>query len=334
MSDQSLHDIYSRVLDGYKIVFVVPLIRFDLQKSDYLFLLYSELFNKEPDINIHSTSALGHWKFLLSQIFGNKPVLHYHWLEFQDVKSMLGMIYKMKLLWLYKLFGGKLVWTVHNLHPHDGKWLNVHRILHRWMAKKSDQILVHSKSQINQVSESYDVNSEKIEIIPHPAYPAEIISKKKAVSKLNSKFDLSLDENKIIVGSFGAISAYKNFEQSIKLLDQIGFTGYFLIFGYVKKGQLPLHNRLEEVAKKYDWLIYCPGFVEEEEIPSIMNAIDYCLFNFRDIFTSGSVELARSYKKQIIAPDIGILNDLNTQKNVRLFKTDEELKALLTSLME
>lgn len=333
MSDHSLHDIYSRIQAGYKHVFVVPLIRYDFPKSDYLYLLYSSFIEDKPEVSIHSTSAMGHLKFLLYQVLGKRPILHYHWLEFQDMKSLFGMIYKVKIIWFYRFLGGKIIWTIHNLKPHDGLWLGFHKKLHRWMAKKSDVILVHSTSQIDEVCNRYSIEHSKIEVIPHPVFPAEITDKSSAIDVLNSRFSLNLKPSMNIVGAFGAISKYKNFEKTIEALDESNFSGKFLIFGYVKKGQQSVHNFLDHASKKYSWLIYKPGFVQEKDIPAIMSSMDFCLFNFTDIHNSGGIEMARSYKRKIIAPRIGILKDLESHEDSYLFSNQDQLKTLLKSLL-
>ena len=333
MPDHSLHDIYSRVQPNYKHVYVVPLIRFDFPATDYLYLLYKSFIDSDLKIKVHSTSAVSHWKFVIAQLLSKKPILHYHWLEFQDFKSLIGMVYKLKLIWLYKILGGKLVWTVHNLMPHDGKWIRIHEKIHRWMAQQSDTILVHSPSIIPDISKLYGVSEDKISVVPHPIFPTKIIQKTEAIKSLNKTFDLTLNSDDLIFGSLGAISNYKNLVSTIELLKEVGYSGKFLIFGYLKKDQRNLNRRLIEMSEEIEWLEYHPGFVAEKDISAIMCSFDYCLFNFKEISTSGSVELARSYDRQIIAPSKGILKDLIGIEKVLLFSSQKELKSIIKSIM-
>ena len=39
----------------------------------------------------------------------------------------------------------------------------------------------------------------------------------------------------------------------------------------MKKGQKELHAQLIQLSNKHTWLVYKPGFVEEIDIPVIMN---------------------------------------------------------------
>jgi glycosyltransferase involved in cell wall biosynthesis len=236
------------------------------------------------------------------------------------------------MIWLYTLFGGKLVWTIHNLKPHSNRWLKAHLRLHRWMAKKADKILVHSSGLIEVVSDKYQVPKDKIELLAHPIFPAEIQDKESARLELNKRYQLDLPMNCLVLGSLGAISDYKDFDQILRIMAEFNFSGIYMVFGYVKKGQQDLHNRLSKADKAYDWFIYKPGFVEESDIPIIMNSMDYSLFNFKDISTSGGVELARAYQKDIIAPKKGTLVDYEAEESVQLFSSEDELKTLLTTL--
>jgi hypothetical protein len=64
-----------------------------------------------------------------------------------------------------------------------------------------------------------------------------------------------------------------------------------------------------------------------------MNSIDICLFNFKDISTSGGVELAKSYDKKMILPRKGTLIDLKPTQSAHLFSNEEELKSHLKHLL-
>ncbi len=332
MTDHSLHAIYSRVLSSYKDVYVVPKIRFAFPATDYLYLLYSSFLMKESLIRIHSISAIGHFRFLVAQLLGKKPILHYHWLEFQDLKSLIGIIYKLKMIFFYKLLGGKLIWTIHNIIPHDKKWLGLHQKMHIWMADKADAILVHSKTIIPEVIDYYSAKSDKIYVVKHPEFPATIIDRENAIEHLNSKYGTNLSSNDLIIGSFGAISSYKGLHELVELLDQMDFKGKYLLFGYVKKGQVKLHKSLSDFAQKHDWFIYRPTFISEEDIPYLMSAFDYAVFNFSEISTSGGVEMALSYKRKIIAPAKGTLIDFIDDNQVQLFHSLNKLQSILKSI--
>jgi len=124
---EKLKSIYEELLPesrtGLTHLFVVPLIRFNYKQSDYLYLLYKGIIeDPESPFNVHSTSILQHFKFVWYALRKRDVLLHYHWLECTDLKSLSGMAYKLICIALFKALGGNLVWTIHNIMPHDRRY--------------------------------------------------------------------------------------------------------------------------------------------------------------------------------------------------------------------
>ena len=330
MEKQSLSDIYSSMGMKDCSVYVVPRIRSDYPESDYLFLLYKPLLNNS-DYRILSLSVFGHYKFVMKSITSKNVILHYHWLEFQDIKSLLGMPWKLVCIMLFKLFGGKIVWTVHNLEPHDRKFLNLHLRIHRWMAGISDKIHIHAESTANLIKDKFNADVNKFCLLPHPSFPAQRIDRQESINYLNSSFGWQLASSRPIALIWGNISLYKNIEHLLNLITEQNLDVQVIIAGPIKKGQETLTERITlKCDEETDF--YCnPSFIEEKDIPFFFGATDFCLFNFSQILTSGSVEMALSYNKDIIAPRTGSLTELSNSANAFLFSNEKELSTLIRS---
>ncbi len=334
MEATSLTELYSQVNKHFSKVFVVPLIRFDFPKTDYLFLLYKELLDSENPAEVQSISVFSHYKFAMAAIFSKNTILHYHWLEFQNLKALLAMPYKLICIALYSLFGGSIVWTVHNLSPHDKKYLKLHLSIHKWMARRAAFIHVHSTSAVPIVSEYLEVDKSKISILAHPEFPPEIITKDEALSEFLSNYgDGRTSLQKPVFLIFGGISEYKGIREIIEFLttQEAGFS--LIIAGYVKVGQESLHNFIIDKTIDDDRAIYVPTFIPEEHYPSLLQSSDVCVFNYDDILTSGGVAMALAYSKEIIAPNLGCLKDITGSENVSLFNSTEEMNLLLLDVL-
>lgn len=133
MKASSLEEVYTSVNPEANIIYVVPLIRYSHKKSDYLYLLYEELIEADK-YRIESVSVFNHFKLITGKLTQKNAILHYHWLEFQDLKSLLGMPWKLCCVFLFKLLGGNIVWTLHNEYPHDQKYLKLHSFyIRKWL---------------------------------------------------------------------------------------------------------------------------------------------------------------------------------------------------------
>lgn len=335
MSQQEkLKSIYEELLPdcktGSSYLFVVPLIRYDYKKSDYLYLLYKEFIeDPESPFKLHSTSILQHFKFVWCALRRKDVLLHYHWLECTDLKSLSGMVYKLICIALFKAFGGKLVWTIHNIMPHDRQYRSLNYKIRSYMAEKADLIHVHCTTAVHEVSSFYGLSEKKIRVIAHPEYPAEHISRKKALKKLNKKRGFDLKKEDQIFLMFGNISAYKKILEAARVFTSLPHHKKLLIAGPVKKGQLDVYQLIKELSSKHSNIILYPHFISEDAVPLYHNVADCVLFNYREILTSGGVALARSYKKPIIAPKRGCLKDLKG-KDIDLFESQKELLQILT----
>jgi glycosyltransferase involved in cell wall biosynthesis len=330
MAAASLTNIYSLVHPKAKQVFVVPLIRLDFPKTDYLYLLYASLIGTDSRYHITSLSAIQHYKLIISRLSGKSAILHYHWLEFQDAKSFLAMPYKLLCLSLFHLLGGKIVWTVHNIQPHNRRFLAFHLKLHRWMSALSSAVLVHSSTAKSLVAKAYQLDERKMHVVPHPKFPATLIEQKKAREKIGIPYSDS------VVLMPGAISAYKGIEESVLLFSELEHPPRLLVAGYVKKGQEELHQQLLDWSQNFSWLDYRPGFISDDAFAFYLNSADVCLFNFSEMLTSGSIEMALAYQKPVILRANPALKELSAQEQVFIFDNRSTFfsqlqSALLTS---
>lgn len=328
MEATSLDEIYSSVNPDAKTIYVVPLIRYSLKKSDYLYLLYKELINGDK-YTIESISVFNHFKLVAGILKNKNAILHYHWLEFQDFKSLLGMPWKMACIFLFKKFGGNIVWTLHNEFPHDQKYLGFHQYLHKKMARWSDALHVHCKTAVAKMSTRLQAPAEKFNLVPHPEYPVQPIPKKEAIEKLNTHFNRDLSTSTPLLLMFGNISRYKQIEKVADIVIDLEADCKLLIVGPIKKGNMKLYEELTEKQKRSKRIQIIPDFIQEEHVTWFYSAADICVFNYREILSSGSYHMARAHHRTIIAPDLGCLSEEQGQPNVHLFENTGELKALL-----
>ncbi len=332
MKAESLKEVYAEFGDYLTKIFVVPLIRFESPKSDYLYLLYKDLLNDEK-YEITNVSVFSHFKFVWHQLTGRKSILHYHWLEFQDLKSLTGMPWKLTCIFLYKLFGGHIIWTIHNLEPHDQKWLGLHLRLHKWMVRIADRIHVHCSSSIKPVVDSFQADPSKVFVLEHPVYPAKTIGKHESINHLKKKFGIEFEPSFPVFLMFGNITKYKGIKEVAKLFTQDFRKAILLIVGPVKKGNDTLKSDLKGITSQYNNIILYSHFVDDKDIAFFYGSSDFCLFNFRQILTSGSVIMAESFRKQIIAPHKGCIKEKASNKNYHLFNSREDLKRVINEVI-
>lgn len=332
MEKTSLEEVYASINEDADTIFVVPLIRYSHKETDYLYLLYKQLI-ESGSYKIKSISVLSHFKLISGILKNRNAILHYHWLEFQDFKSLLGMPWKMLCIYLFQMFGGHIVWTLHNEFPHDQKYLSLHTYLHKKMAKWADALYVHCESAVSIMSLRLDAPTNKFKLIPHPEFPASPLSSNKARHRINEEYNLTLHKHYKLFLMFGNISEYKQIKEVAQIIIDLDKDCYLLIAGPVKKGNEQLYSDLEQLQQKNNSVILIPNFIEEDMVPVFYSAADVCVFNYREILSSGGYHMAKAYNKSIIAPDLGCLTEEENKPNVHLFEDQDGLRSLITEFL-
>ncbi len=325
---EKLEDLYTEILESHPAtIFVAPPIRFAYKKSDYLYLFYKDLISKS-DYSIKGISTAGHLKLLLHRMIGRRSVLHYHWISYSGFFSGFVFFYKLFCIFLYKLMGGKLIWSVHNKMPLDTPYEWINFVTRKWLAKKADLLHVECETIIVDLSTFFGVHPRKMRVWPHPQYPPQLMPRAAAVEAINHRYDVNIKVQDRLFLMFGHISAYKQIEKVCEVFLDEPIQKKLIIVGPVKKGQMKLYKAIRKLANKKDNIILIPQFIKEESVPEFMNAADYLVFNYKDILSSGGVPLAKSYNKPIILPRKGCLKELEG-KNLTFFKTQDELREII-----
>ena len=323
MEIKSPGDLYKAIGFTKAAVYVAPLIPSQHTNTSYLYNLYKPLYG-DGHFKVKSVSVFSHFKPVFHTLFNKKVLFHYHWLEFQDVKALAGMPYKLLCIYLFTLFGGTLIWTVHNERPHDRKLLALHLRLHKWMVKKATAVHVHCKTAKTFAEQKLEVPGKKIFILNHPSFSVNHISKNEALHGLQNEYSITPTADKPIWLIFGQISPYKGIEELIISTQKLGIEPQLIIAGPVKKGNSELGERLKKLAEFNSSTYLADTFIPDEHVPYFFCCADLCLFNYREILSSGVVQLALDYKTPILAPKKGCISELDGYKNVFLFENDSQ----------
>jgi glycosyltransferase involved in cell wall biosynthesis len=332
MKETSLSDEYQKLSTGVAKIFVLPQIPEVNRNTSYLFQLYKEFLTESASIKIESFNAKSLPRIFLSRLKSEKSIIHYHWFEFEDFKSFIGIIWKLFWIILYKLFGGKIIWTIHNRYPHPDKYTYLNKKFRKLLARLVNKLHVHCESAIDLVADILNVEKKKFFVVKHPDFPSEIFEKGKAVKKLNQKyFNNKLNPDDKIFLMFGAIAEYKGIKEVIEIINKLNDKEKLIVAGFVKKGNQNYFNDLKNLSGNKK--IFLEGsLIPDEDIPYFLNSADYVVFNYKDILTSGGVVLAMNYKKNIIAPSLGCIKEMNYPDLFRFGKKDKTFEQILLSL--
>jgi beta-1,4-mannosyltransferase len=323
MNEESLLNEYQSLYQGVTKVFVIPKIPDSNKNTSYLYQLYKSFLNASSLVRVDTFNPTLLPKIFLSRLKAEKTILHYHWFEFENLKTFIGIKWKLFWIILYKILGGKIIWTIHNWYPHSNKYLFLNKKFRKFFAKIADRLHVHCKSAVDICAEVLDVEKDKFFVVKHPEFPAEIFGKDKAIEKLNQKYcnnQLKIDDKIFLM--FGAIAEYKRIKEVVEIFKVLGEKNKLIVAGFVKRWNQNYFNELINLVDNKR--IFLRGsLIPDEDVPYFLNSADCVIFNYRDVLTSGGVHLALVYKKLVITPWSGCLKELQSSQ-INFFEPEGE----------
>ena len=274
----------------------------------------AQLYRKVEDSG-HTVCEYSH-KSVLKEKF---DIVHVHWPDgYIDQRSWLKAIQRALLLMLMmsiaKLKGARLVWTTHNLKPHDAFHPKFSQFFLTQFVKLCNGFIFLTEEGKKNFSEAYpallDVPSA---VIPHGHYRE---SYPRAINREQAKAELGLITDKKVLLFMGMVKPYKNCDVLIKEFSAAALDNYILVVA--GKPETPQYKeQLELLAKDNSNIHLFLEFIADDRLHLYMSAADTVILPYKSIFNSGALLLALSFNRPVIAPHIGpfieLQNELGSQ---------------------
>ena len=218
--------------------------------------------------------------------------------------------YEAFFIWLLKISGVKLVYTAHNVLPHDEQ--KVDNLLKKIIYRHVHAIIVHSNFIKNRLLENFHIASEKIHVIPHGNFDNYLPSEN--YSKAEARNDFNFSNKDIVLLFFGFIREYKGLGDLLEAFDaaaEINEKIKLLVAGLPQNKKLH-ENYLKQIEKmKFKDNVFCNfNFVDSSNIPKYFHASDLVIMPYRSIDHSGIIHLAFSFSKPAIVTDVGDFKEM------------------------
>lgn len=254
-------------------------------------------YNKHKNPAIKSISYLSSIFRIASNIIRIKPkVVHIQWLRLFPIDWLF-----LKFL---KLRGIKVIFTAHNVLPHDSG--TKFESKYRQYYQKVDRIIVHSPITKGELINKFEINADKIKVIPHG--PLDIYNNednvKQRIEQLRKQYAL---EGKIVFCSLGIQSPYKGTDLLInawlgntKLKDN--HSCHLFIVG---RNDGIDYSRIKDINN----VTVLDERVSDLDFTSFLRLSSVALFPYRTISQSGALFTAIQNRTPVLVSDAGGLTD-------------------------
>ena len=250
-------------------------------------------------------------------------VVHIHWLEMLYQYPRLGQRLRRSIsvvaaMVLTRLWGIRLVYTVHNLTPREQPHPIWSSVVDWFVFRLADAIHVHDSVMAEQVARRYG-RRRGVHTIAHGnyigAYPDEC-------TREDARRWLEIDPEAVVYLFLGQLRRYKGIEALLDAYGAIGTgTSVLLLAGRARDEE---YGREVEAAAAGRWGVRLHlGFVPDGEVQYYMRACDACVLPYRQVTTSGAAILALSFGVPVVAPRMGCFVDLIGNDRGVLFDPDD-----------
>ncbi len=288
------------------------------EENPYNWLLYTHIANSGYSIEEYSPA----------KIFKNHyDIFHIHWPEKflcnpNLVKAILRSTHFLFILFISKIKGSRIVWTVHNLKSHENYYPFFEEIFWKLFVPFVDAYISLSEKADLMVKERFQkLKRKKGFVIPIGHYKNFYPD---TMGKESARGKLVIPVNGKVILYFGLIRSYKNVLCLINSFRVIDDNKIFLLI--VGK---PFNDKIKrdvEIASSGDSRIKTfLRFVPDNEVEIYMKSSDLMVLPQKEVFNSSSIILALSYNIPVLIPEKFTGEELKKRLGEKWVKTFHEL---------
>ncbi|WP_346292098.1 glycosyltransferase [Sphaerothrix gracilis] len=309
-------------------------------ESSYLKLLKKALETNQIEVRFLNYYRRKQIFPLLFQILFDKKsydIIHLHWIHpyTSNNYSILAFLYSIQFsldIFLVRLFGCKIVWTVHNLFSHENFFPKIDLWVRKALTKFANKIILLNQVTAKSITKTYGFTEEKYTVIPIGNYKT---SHSTLVEKSEARNQLGITHKDKVFLNLGLLRPYKGIENLIRAWQshhQKFPADYLVIAG--KPINSEYSQQLEELVAETSNILLLPKFIREKDIPTFFGAADVAILPFTEILNSASLVLAMSYEKPIIAPAFPSIEEILEEANELLYSPNnlDELESAMSKV--
>ena len=237
---------------------------------------------------------------------GPVDVLHFHWPEASwgggRWSRVAGVARFVSLLAVAKARGVRVVWTAHNVEPHESPAFAA-RVGLRALGAASDLVICHSEAARAEVHRRYRPRAETV-VMPHGNYAGWYPAPAPRPDVVRA---YGLDPERPVVVCAGMIRGYKGFDLAVDAVRELD--GVQLVVA-----GLPFCNGdlldLERRASEIPGVRIVGRSLSDQEYADLVGASDLVLLPYRKITGSGSLLSAWTLGRAVVASDLPYFREM------------------------
>jgi beta-1,4-mannosyltransferase len=242
--------------------------------------------------------------------------LHFHWDKFyyesrsrrpryREARSWMKTLRYALLLLMARALGYRIIWTVHEVVPHEPRNRVRDLVAAGFLARISHALLAHDHATAERARRWLRIDEERLRIVPHGSYLGVYPPGR---SREAVRDEWGLDAKSVVFLAFGNLRSYKRLELLLDAFKRVEspdvalvIAGEFLWRFREPEWERDMLARLQAAAKADQRIRFRLGRVPEDGVAELHGACDAAVMARSDGWTSGSMVLALSHGLPVIA---------------------------------
>jgi glycosyltransferase involved in cell wall biosynthesis len=268
------------------------------ERAPYLRLLHGALAERDVEVlelgSVREAAGPAHI-----------DVVHLHWLEYLvgggRLRSLVRGLRLASALRRLARSSTRVVWTVHNLRPHERRNPFVEGLVTRSALRYADTVIAHSRFAARRVAEAHGTE-RPIDVVPHGNFVGFYPPPSR--SREESRAELGIPPGAFTYLIFGQVRRYKRIPDAIAAFRTLqDDDARLVVAGSVADDEL--RAELRQAAADDPRVRLLLEHVPDERVAELHDAADAFVIPYRQVFSSGALLLALSLGLPAVAPSEG-----------------------------
>lgn len=273
----------------------------------------SLLYKAAADYDIATVPIIDSWCFdslAAVQPDASHVIVHIHWTSFvlNGIKSYATAKKKLQdfrqSIDAFKGRGGRIVWTLHNIIPHDSRYPDLEMRAQQMLADEADVLHVLSDGSAEMMSAALKIDKRKLLAVPHPNYR---MTYEDYVTRNNARIEFGIGPKDRVYVLLGALKAYKGLNRLLEAFDAFCASDpsvpRLLLVGGNPDGSPEVSDFVAR-CQKHPRVLIENKKIANHFVQNYMRAADVGLAPYTRMLNSGAVLLYQTFDLPVIASDV------------------------------
>ena len=237
-------------------------------------------------------------------------ILHFNWPQglyryqrrpalLQRQLSWLKLIIFATRLAAARALGYRIVWTIHQVYPHDTEERRLDRAAARVLASAAHVLLVHDEPTRRTSADALGRRAAKAAVVPHGSYVG-VYPRGRARELVRA--ELGIDQSAFLFLCFGELRKHKETSLVLRAFDQVATRDVaLLVAGHPKSADA--ENEIVRAAERDSRIKHVLRFIPDAQVRELFDAADAAVIARSDGGTSGALVLALSLDLPVVVAD-------------------------------